>query len=134
MLTVRKVESEDRPLLDAAAMADPYHAAAGLTGEHWAGSDSILYEDGFGPVIALKTTNVVRVDIQFLTYDRLRNANALVAGFYKYVDVLRNRNVHEIIFNTEAPEVAHFFMKRFHFRPLSAGNFSLWIGGENGRP
>ena len=128
MLKVRKVEPDDRPLLDAAAMADPYHAAAGLTGEHWAGADSIFYEDELGPVVALKTTNVVRVDIQFLTKDAVRNANALVAGFYRYVEILRQRKVNEIVFNTNSPAVARFFQKRFHFRPVSVGTFSLWIG------
>jgi hypothetical protein len=128
MLRVRKVEPSDKPLLDAAAMADPYHAAAGLTGDHWAKSDSIFYEDDFGPVVALKTTNIVRVDIQFLTADHVRNANALVAGFYRYVEVLRGRKVQEIVFNTTSPAVARFFQKRFHFKPVTVGTFSLWIG------
>jgi len=128
MLRVRRVTEDDKPLLDAAAMADPYHAAAGLTGEHWAGSDSIFYEDDSGPVVALKTTNVARVDIQFLTADHVRNAHALVAGFYRYVEVLRNRKITEIVFNTNSPAVARFFQKRFHFKPVSVGTFSLWIG------
>jgi hypothetical protein len=128
MLTVRKVEPDDRPLLDAAAMADPYHRAAGLTGEHWAGDDSIFYEDEFGPVVALKTSNIVRVDVQFLTQDKVRNGNALVAGFYRYLQILIGRGIKEIVFNTESPEVAHFFTKRFHFREVSKGTFSLYLG------
>ncbi len=127
MLKVRKVESGDRALLDAAALADPYHKAAGLTGEHWAGEDSIFYEDEIGPVVALKTTNVVRVDVQFLTQDHERNGKALLEGFYVYAQILQQRGVKEIIFNTESPEVAHFFTKRFLFRPVSAGTFSLRI-------
>ena len=128
MLRVRQVEPSDRALLDEAAKADPYHVAAGLTGAHWAGKDSIFYEDEVGPVVALKTTNVVRVDIQFLTQDKLRNANALVAGFYRYIEVLRNRKVNEIIFNSHSPEVAHFMTKRFHFRHIGGNTYSLWIG------
>lgn len=127
MLTVRRVEAGDRELLDAAAKADPYHAAAGLTGEHWTGPDSIFYEDESGPVVALKTVNVVRVDIQFLTLDRERNAKALAEGFYAYVGILQRRGVKEIIFNTESPEVAHFFMKRFRFRNVSPGTYTLRI-------
>jgi hypothetical protein len=129
MLTVRAVQEEDRPLLMEAAKADPYHAAAGITGERWTGKDSIFYEDEFGPVVALKTSNVVRVDIQFLTRDKLRNANALIAGFYNYVRILSQRHVTEIIFNTESEDVAKFFMKRFHFREVGKGTFSLYIGG-----
>jgi hypothetical protein len=128
MLTVRAVQDTDKPLLMVAAEADPYHVAAGITGERWAGKDSIFYEDEFGPVVALKTSNVVRVDIQFLTQDKKRNGDALVAGFYSYVGILQKRGVTEIVFNTESPEVAHFFQKRFHFRPVSAGTFSLFIG------
>jgi hypothetical protein len=128
MLSVRKVEPTDRPLLDAAAEADPYHRAAGLKGSHWAGEDSIFYEDGTGPVVALKTTSVVRVDVQFLTQDKERNGRALVEGFYTYLGILHRRGVKEVIFNTESPEVAHFFTKRFHFREVSKGTFSLYMG------
>jgi len=130
MLRVRKVQPDDREMLYEAAKADPYHAAAGLTGEHWAGSDSILYEDADGPVVAVKTTNVVRVDLQFLTQDEERNANALLEGFYAYVGILQRRGVKEIVFNTESPKVAHFFLKRFHFREASRGTYSLYIGEQ----
>jgi hypothetical protein len=127
MLKVRNVVESDRELLMAAAQADPYHAAAGLTGDHWAGSDSIFYEDETGPVVALKTTNVVRSDIQFLTQDKERNRKALLEGFWTYVNILRKRGVKEIIFNTESPEVAYFFLQRFRFRTVTRGTYSLRI-------
>jgi hypothetical protein len=127
MLRVRAVQESDRELLLAAAKADPYHAAAGISGERWTGPDSIFYEDEDGPVVALRTTNVVRVDIQFLTQDRVRNSQALMAGFYAYVNILLKRGVKEVVFNTESPEVAHFFMKRFHFKEVSRGTYSLRI-------
>jgi hypothetical protein len=126
MLTARNVEESDRDLLMAAARSDPYHAAAGLTGEHWMKS-AICYSDELGPVVALKTRNVVRVDIQFLTQDKARNAKALFDGFWNYVAVLRKKHVGEIIFNTESPEVAHFLLKRFHFHEVSRGTYSLCI-------
>jgi hypothetical protein len=129
MLKVRRVEESDRDLLDKAARSDPFHAAVGLTGQHWAGKDTLFYEDELGPVVALKTTNVVRVDVQFLTQEKTRNARALVAGFYSYVGILQKRGVKEIVFNTESPEVAEFFINRFHFRQLNtSSNYSLWIG------
>lgn len=128
MLSVRQVEPTDKPLLMAAAEADPYHKAAGLTGEHWVGRDSILYEDENGPVVALKTRNVVRVDVQFMTQDKARNAKALMEGFARYVQILLNRNVTEIVFNTNSPEVALFFQNRFRFREVSKGTYSLYIG------
>jgi hypothetical protein len=129
MLKVRRVEESDRELLDAAARSDPFHLAAGLTGQHWAGKDTLFYEDELGPVVALKTTNVVRVDVQFLTQEKARNARALVAGFYSYVGILQKRGVKELVFNTESPDVAEFFQKRFHFRALnSTSTYSLWIG------
>ena len=128
MLSVRRVEESDRPLLLAAAEADPFHKAAGLTGEHWMGPSAIMYEDELGPVVALKSRSVMRVDIQFITQDRLRNAERLVEGFVQYIRVLMNRGVTEIIFNTESPAVATFFQKRFHFREVSKGTYSLYLG------
>lgn len=127
MLSVRRVLETDRPLLDAAAQADPYHVAAGLTGEHWAGEDSIFYEDESGPVVALKTTSVVRADIQFLTQDSARNSKALLDGFWRYIELLANRGVKEIIFNTESPAVAHFFQRRFYFHEVKPGTYTLRI-------
>lgn len=129
MLRVRKVEPGDRELLEAAARADTYHLAAGLKAEHWMDeSESTLWwEDENGPVVALKTTNVVRADIQFLTQDFERNGKALLDGFWRYADILQKRGVKEIIFNTESPQVAKFFAKRFHFKQLSKGTYSLRI-------
>jgi hypothetical protein len=128
MLRVRTIQPEDRELLMAAAKADPFHTAAGLTGEHWAKGGGLFYEDEDGPVVALRTTHVARADIQFLTQDYERNAKALYAGFWRYVGILQKGDVKEIVFNTESEKVAEFFRKRFHFRPVSAGTYTLWIG------
>jgi hypothetical protein len=127
MLRVRTVRDEDRPLLMAAAEADEFHKAVGLTGDHWLGEDSLFYEDERGPVVALKSTKVIRADIQFLTQDHERNARALLQGFWKYAEIWHKRGVKEIIFNTNSPEVAKFFSKRFHFRELKPGTYSLRI-------
>jgi hypothetical protein len=128
MLKVRKILESDRDTLIEAAKADPYHAAAGLSGEHWMKGLGLFYEDEAGPVVALKHSNVARVDIQFLTQDHERNAKALLAGFWKYCDLLHKRGIDEIVFNTDSEQVAHFFQKRFHFKPVSQGTYSLWIG------
>lgn len=127
MLTVRKVTPGDRGLLEAAAKADPFHQKAGLTGEHWANGATLMWSDDQGLVVALRTTNVARVDVQFLSQDRQRNARALVEGFWRYVSVLEQRGVSEIIFNTESPSVVRFFEKRFNFRHLGNGTYSLRI-------
>lgn len=125
MLKVRKVQPEDRELLDSAAKADFYHSGVGLTGAHWA--DGLFYEDAEGPVVALQTTNVARVDVQFLTQQRVRNAKALIEGFGTYVKVLQGRGVKEIIFNSNSAAVIRFFEKRFNFRHLGGNQYSLRI-------
>lgn len=127
MLTVRAVEPGDRELLNEAAKQDKFHAAAGLTGAHWADGNTLMWSDDQGLVVALRTTNVARVDIQFLTQDFGRNARALVEGFWRYVSVLEKRGIKEIIFNTESPAVVRFFKKRFDFRQLGEGTYSLRI-------
>jgi hypothetical protein len=127
MLVARKVEASDRELLDLAAQADFYHAQAGITGEHWTSGNSVVYEDAFGAVLALRTTSVARVDIQFLTDDRVRNARALVEGFWAYVGVMQKRGVEELIFNSNSEGVIHFFEKRFKFRHLGGNTYSLRI-------
>jgi hypothetical protein len=126
MLTVRPVAPEDREMLDAAAKADRFHAAAGLGGDHWA-NDTLIWSDDQGEVVALRRTVVERLDIQFLTQDFSRNARAIVEGFWRYVHILEKRGVSEIIFNTESPAVVRFFMKRFKFRHLGGDTYSLRI-------
>jgi hypothetical protein len=125
MLTAREIEPSDRPLLDAAAKADSFHRAAGLTGKHW--EKGIFYEDEEGPVVALTTTSVARVDIQFLCLDRQRNRNALLNGFVAFVRALEARGVQEIIFSTQSHSVARFMEKRFKFRHLGGNQYSLRI-------
>jgi hypothetical protein len=125
MLKARKVVPEDRAMLDAAAEADPYHRAAGLTGKHWDGA--IWYDDEVGPVVALQTTTVVRADIQFLTQDRERNRNALLEGFAAYIGILQKRGVKEVIYSTDSVAVVNFFRRRFKFRHLGGTTYSLRI-------
>jgi hypothetical protein len=125
MLKVRKVEPRDQELLNRAAEADPFHARAGLTGEHW--SDGLFYEDDTGPVVALKTTTVARVDIQFLSHDRVRNSRALLDGFSSYIEVIQKRGIKEVIFSTDSAAVVRFMEKRFKFRHLGGREYSLRI-------
>lgn len=125
MVHVREVTPEDRPMLDAAAQADPWHREVGLTGEHWLGG--LLYEDENGPVFGLQTQQVARVDIQFVTQERLRNAEVLAQGFWSYISVLRGRGIKEVIFTSNSRAVIRFFEKRFHFRLLGGNTYSLRI-------
>lgn len=127
MLTVRKVEPGDRELLIAAAKADPFHAAVGLTGDHWVSDDALFYSDDQGPVVALRKTNVARLDIQFLTQDRKRNAHALIEGFWAYIALLQKRGIEEVIFNSNSAGVINFFEKRFQFRHIGGNTYSLRI-------
>ena len=127
MLSVRMVEPADQPIIDAAAKADPYHARIGLTGEHWADGNVTVWSDDEGVVVALRTTNVARVDIQFLTQSFSRNAHALVEGFWRYVQVLQRKGFEEIIFNSDSPAIIRFFTKRFNFRHLGGDTYSLRI-------
>jgi len=127
MLTVRKIVPDDRELLEIAARADPYHVRAGLKGDHWENGNSLIWSDDSGAVVALRTGNVARCDIQFLTQDFERNARALTEGFWRYVVVMQQKGYEEIVFNTESPAVANFFMKRFKFRYLGGETYSLRI-------
>ena len=127
MLQVRKVVEADRPLIHAANLADPYHRVFGPSGDHWINENSIVYSDSQGPVVALCTTHVARVDIQFLSQERMRNREALLEGFWAYIALLKKRGIKEIIFNTKSVAVANFFKRRFRFRHLGGDTYSLRI-------
>jgi hypothetical protein len=127
MLSVRMVEPEDGPMLDAAAKADPFHSKIGLTGDYWNGKNTTIWQDDEGVVVALRTTAVARVDIQFLSQNFARNAKAVVQGFWRYVEVMRNRGIEELIFSSDSQAVIRFFGKRFNFRHLGGDTYSLRI-------
>jgi len=112
-------------MLDAAAEADYFHRGIGLTGAHWDGG--LFYEDDQGPVVALQSTSVMRVDIQFLSQNRARNSQAVLEGFGAYVSVLRNRGVKELIFSSNSAAVIRFFEKRLGFRHIGGNTYSLRI-------
>lgn len=108
MLKVRKVEPDDRKLLD-----------------YWTDGNTLVYSDDRGPVAALRTTSAVRVDIQFFSDSRIRNARAVFEGFGTYIEVLAKRGIEEVIFNSDSKEMARFCMKRFRFRYRGGNTYSL---------
>lgn len=126
MLTVRKVTPDDRGLLDEAAKADPFHVAAGLTGEHWSEGNTLIYADLEGVVLAVRTSNVARLDGQFIE-PGARSRNVLLAAFWPLMDALRKKGIEEVIFNSNSVAVVNFFKRRFHFRHLGGNTYSLRI-------
>lgn len=126
VLTVRKVTPDDRGLLDEAAKADPFHVAAGLTGEHWSEGNTLIYADLEGVVLAVRTSNVARLDGQFIE-PGARSRNVLLAAFWPLMDALRKKGIEEVIFNSNSVAVVNFFKRRFHFRHLGGNTYSLRI-------
>jgi hypothetical protein len=110
MLSVRQHEPQDSALIG-----------------DWGNDNTLMYSDDHGYVVALKTTQVARLDFQFLTTDRMRNARALIAGFWAYVEVLRKRGIDELLVRSESEDAIRFFTKTFHFRHLGGAEYSLKI-------
>jgi hypothetical protein len=125
--TVRAVNEKDRPYLEQLIAADPYHRDI-LTADFFLkltpGEDSWALEDGQGTVVFyFKTTTAVRIAIQFpptLTRsDRYRHAEALEKGMRWIGGLLAANKFHEVLFDTDGPELRQFAKQRLGFEEAS---------------
>lgn len=121
--TVRPVHEKDRELLNNWIATDPYHQGR-MTADFFLkllpGQEACAMEDETGHVVLyFKTTTAIRIAIQFQptrTYqERSCNGRALVRGLRWLEDIFRRNFFHEILTDTEAPELRHFVKRHLGF-------------------
>jgi hypothetical protein len=118
--TVRPVGERDRGLLAELIEGDPYHRGR-MTPDFFLktlpGEDAWALEDETGHVVFyFRTSTAVRMAIQFqptpTVRERARNRRALMRGLRWIAGVFRQNLFHEIIFDTEGPELRTFAKRR----------------------
>lgn len=119
--TVRPVDESDRAYLNQLIAADPYHRerlTAGYFLDRQPGEDAWAIEDAQGDVVLyFRTSTAVRIGIQFAApQDKARNRIALVRGMHWLEQTLRRNHFREIVFDTDAPQLAAFAERTLGFR------------------
>jgi len=116
---VRPVAEQDRAYLDLLIQGDEYHRgrmSADFFLKLQPGEDAWALEDQQGEVVFyFKTQTAVRLAIQFTDSSTLaakrRNSAALIDGLAWLTGILRQNRFHEMLFDTQGPEL-YVFAKR----------------------
>lgn len=116
MITDRFMEDSDLPLLDLSLSQDKFHT--GTTPEFFQAPGTVtkVYEDQHGPVLFVRGSSVLRLDIQYvLNEDIERNKAAMLEGFPPFAAKAKANGYSEIVFQTNNPFLARFCKQNFGF-------------------
>ena len=87
-----------------------------------------VYEDGQGPVLFVRGSSVLRLDIQFVSNeDGRRNIKVMQEGLPPLAQKARENGYTEIVFNTTSPLLKAFCTKRFGFTEVEGDELRLML-------
>lgn len=131
----RQLLAYDPPRLAAWIEADPDHRGRVTTGwwlqddpdslerkknnEFLPAVENYLVADRRGPLLFLRLSNAMRVDIQFAPDEEVRTAMALAGGVPWLALEARKRRYAQLIFESRAPKLVKF-LGRMGFHPSAA--------------
>lgn len=116
MVTDRLLEESDLSLLELSLSQDEYHTETAPEFFLEPGTATKVYEDESGPILFVKGTPALRIDIQFVdNNDARRNIKCMSEGFPPLAAKARENGFKEVIFNTSNPLLKAFCIKRFGF-------------------
>jgi hypothetical protein len=113
---LRPVVEEDRPLLQQWIAEDEDHKGT-TTPDFWLSGDSLshVYEDGKGPVLFVKMSKILRLDIQFDCRAKMRNARMILKGFPALAENAKQAGFREIVFCSKSSGLTGFLKRTFGF-------------------
>lgn len=115
MVTDRLYEDADYDLLDLSLSKDEHHTTTKPEFFTEPGTVCKVYEDEAGPILFVKGSPVLRLDIQFVDNADRRNMKAMLEGLPPLAQKARDNGFKEIVFNTSSPLLKAFCIKRFGF-------------------
>lgn len=128
MVTDRLYEDEDYHLLELSLSKDEHHT--GTTPEFFTepGTMTKVYEDVHGPVLFVRGSPVLRLDIQFVSNDDgRRNIKTMLEGLPPLAQKARENGFRELVFNTSSPLLKAFCMKRLGFQETVGDELRLLL-------
>ncbi len=116
MVTDRLLEDKDLALLELSLDKDEYHKTT--TPEFFLepGTLTKVYEDELNPILFVRGTPVLRLDIQFVSNEDFeRNKKAMLEGFPPLVEKARENGFKEISFQSSNRALKLFVRRHFGF-------------------
>lgn len=119
MTVERWLTEEDIPLLTQSLEKDEYHKDTKPEFFTQIGTVCKVYEDDAGPVMFVRGTKALRIDIQFVdNNDRERNRAIMEQEFQNFAASAKAAGFTELVFCTDSPILKAFCKRRFQFREV----------------
>lgn len=120
MIYERWLEESDRRIINESLETDEYHKDTSTDFFYDKSAVCKVYEDENGPIMYVKGTKAIRLDIQFVSNnDFRRNRKALLDGFDRFVENAKAAGFSELIFCSNSPLLKDFCKKNFGFKESS---------------
>lgn len=116
MISDRMYEDGDYHLLELSLSKDEHHKTTSPEFFTEPGTVLKVYEDEQGPILFVKGTPVLRLDIQYFdNADAERNKQAMIEGFPALVEKARAHGFREVVFDTKSRALSIFCRRQFGF-------------------
>jgi hypothetical protein len=115
------IECSDLPMLAVSLARDEHHKDTQPEFFLAPGTVAKVYEDEQGPILIVRGSKALRLDLQYIdNNDTRRNLTAMLGGFDGLVTKAKENGFQEVIFNTNSPLLETFCIRRFGF--VKSGN------------
>lgn len=119
MITDRWLQAEDLPALAASLAKDEYHKNTTPDFFLQPGTACKVYEDEKGPIMFVRGTKALRMDIQFFdNNDSERNREVMITQFPAFVEKVKEHGFTELIFCTDSRALRAFCKRQFKFKEV----------------
>jgi hypothetical protein len=115
-MNIRHIAEDDRPLLQQWIADDEDHKDT-TAPDFWLSPENLshVYEDENGPVLFVKMSKVLRLDIQFDNKAKVRNAKVILRGFPGLAKLAKEAGFREIVFCSKSKGLVGFLKRAFGF-------------------
>lgn len=116
MITDRLMEESDLSLLELSLSQDKFHTETTPEFFQQPGTVTKVYEDEHGPILFVRGSSVLRLDIQYVANEDVeRNKAAMLEGFPPFAARAKANGYTEIVFQTGNLLLARFCRNNFGF-------------------
>jgi hypothetical protein len=121
MITERWLTHEDYSTIELSLLLDSHHKTTTPNFFYKDGTACKVYEDESGPIMFVRGTKALRIDIQFVdNNDFERNKEAITEGFDGFVQQCKDNGFTELVFYSDSPLLKRFLKrKEFGFVEVS---------------
>ena len=115
MTLIRPIAEADRPLIESWIRAEPDHANNTFEFYGQPGAKTVIYEDEEGPVVAVRYSSALRIDMEFANIANRERIRAVMTGEIPGVfQQAKQQGFSEIVFTSVSQKLIGF-LREFGF-------------------